>query len=122
MLTETKVRNTKHTTKTAKLSNGGGLYLLVTPAGSKSWRWKYRFDGKEKKMTFGPYPEVSLASARDKHFEARQLLAEGTDPMAERREVKTATESETLNTFAAVGRKWYEHWQVGITECIGDLA
>jgi hypothetical protein len=67
-----------------KLSDGKGLYLLVNPVGSKLWRWKYRFLGKEKVMSLGAYPDVSLAQARDGMGAARKLLASGTDPMAQR--------------------------------------
>jgi hypothetical protein len=66
------------------MSDSGGMYLWVTPSGGKLWRWGYRFGGKEKLMALGKYPEVSLALARERHGEARKLLAAGTDPMAQR--------------------------------------
>ncbi len=62
------------------MSDGGGLYLWVTPAGGKLWRWSYRYEGKEKLMSLGKYPDISLAQARERHSEARKLLAEGVDP------------------------------------------
>lgn len=94
------------------LSDGGGLFLWVTPAGGKSWRWQYRFGGKRKLMTFGPYPAVSLANARKLHLEARETLVAGIDPMAQRKAQKKA---DTL-TFLAVAQKWYLHWKPSRTE------
>ena len=70
--------------KAFRMSDGGGLYLWATAAGGKLWRWAYEFVGKEKLMSFGRYPEVSVFQARERHFEARELLATGTDPMAQR--------------------------------------
>ena len=83
--------------------------LFVTPAGGKLWRWKYRFDGREKLMTFGDYPEVTLAQARERHIEARRLQTGGTDPMAERKAEKAAAE----NSFQSAARLWPAHWQDG---------
>ena len=83
-LTDTEVRKSKPTEKAYRLSDGGSLYLWVTPAGGKLWRWAYNHDGKEKLMSFGKYPDVPLALARERHTEARRLLAVGTDPMAQR--------------------------------------
>ncbi|MBU4263177.1 MAG: Arm DNA-binding domain-containing protein [Proteobacteria bacterium] len=70
-LTDIQVRNIKPQQKEIKLFDGGGLFLLVTPAGGKLWRLKYRFDGKDKKLSFGAYPEISLLAARQKRDEAR---------------------------------------------------
>ena len=80
-LTEAKVKNAKPGDRRLKIADGSGLYLLVTPEGGKLWRWKYRFDGKEKTMTFGAYPEVTLAEVRELHADARKLLRSGVDPM-----------------------------------------
>ena len=75
--------------KPYKIFDHGGLHLLIAPTGGKLWRWKYRYEGKQKQMAFGRYPDVSLAQARLLHAEAQAKLATGTDPMAERKEKKT---------------------------------
>ncbi len=77
-LTDTVIRKAKAKLAAYRLSDGGGLYLSITPAGGKLWRWKYRFDGREKLMSFGSYPDVPLSLAREHHSEARKLLATGT--------------------------------------------
>jgi integrase len=110
-LTDTVVRKAKATGKAYRLSDGGSLYLWVTPAGGKLWRWSYHFDSKEKLMSFGKYPAVSLAQARERHAEARKLLATGTDPMAQRKAEKTAEQVSSENSFANVAARWLEHWQ-----------
>ncbi len=74
-LTDTKIRNAKPTGKTQKLSDGGGMYLEVSPKGGKWWRLKYRFGGKEKRISLGVYPEILLKDARERRTEARKLLA-----------------------------------------------
>ena len=84
--------------------------MTITPAGGKLWRWKYRHEGKEKLMSFGQYPDVPLALARDRHTEARKLLATGVDPMAQRKAVKTAEHVSSENSFASVSQKWMDHW------------
>ena len=73
-LAEVKIKGAKPTSQKYKLSDGGGLYLEVTPAGGKLWRYKYRFNGKEKLLSLGKYPDVSLKKAREKHQKARQHL------------------------------------------------
>lgn len=79
-LTDIQVSKAKPKDRDYKLTDGGGLYLLVTTAGGKLWRFKYRFAGKEKLLAFGPYPEISLSDARLRRQEARRLLANDTDP------------------------------------------
>jgi integrase len=108
-LTDTEIRKAKAKASAYRMSDGGGLYLFVTPPGGKLWRWKYRFEGREKLMSFGSYPDVSLSLARERHVQARKLLATGTDPMAERKAEKAATE----NSFESVARLWLTHWQDG---------
>ncbi len=108
-LTDTEIRKAKAKASAYRMSDGGGLYIWITPAGGKLWRWKYRFDGREKLMTFGSYPDVSLSLARERHAAARKLLATGTDPMAERKAEKAAAE----NSFQSVARLWLAHWQDG---------
>ncbi len=95
------------------MADGGGLYLWVTPAGGKLWRWSYRFDRKEKLMAFGRYPDVSLSKARELHRDARVLLASGIDPMAKRKEEKNADKAASENSFQTVALQWHEHWKAG---------
>lgn len=110
-LTERQIRNSSPGEKPYKLSDSGGLHLLVTPAGGKLWRGKYRFEGVEKLMALGRYPEITLAEARERHFAARRRLAHGTDPMAERMAEKTAAKAETEHTFEKIADLWLEHWR-----------
>lgn len=109
-LTDLSVRNAKPGPRLQKLSDGRGLQLHVTSAGSKLWRWAYRFDGKQKLMALGVYPDVSLAQARQAVNEARALLAAGTDPMEQRKADKIKHERSVDNTFAIIARKWWTHW------------
>ncbi|CAM3719048.1 tyrosine-type recombinase/integrase [Roseateles saccharophilus] len=111
-LTDTAIRKLRPADKPLKVSDERGLYLLVKPQGAKLWRWKYRFQGKEKLMAIGGYPDVSLAQAREKRDEGRKLLAAGTDPMDQRREVKVAQRIGLEDSFEAVARKWWESWKM----------
>jgi integrase len=88
--------------KPIKLSDGGGLHLLVKPGGSKLWRFRYRFCGRENMLAFGAFPTVTLAEARTKRDEARKLLADGADPAVKRKLDKIAAETANQNTFGAV--------------------
>ena len=112
-LTDTEIKKAKAKEKAYSLNDSGGLYLWITPAGGKLWRWAYRFDGKEKLMSLGKYPDVSLALARERHAEARKLLATGVDPMAQRKAEKTAEKIAVENSFQSVTTQWLEHWQEG---------
>jgi integrase len=112
-LTDTEIKRTKAAEKAYSLGDGGGLYLWVKPTGGKLWRWSYRFEGKEKLMSLGKYPDVSLAQARERHAEARKLLATGVDPMAQRKAEKTAEKAAVENSFQSVSAQWLEHWQDG---------
>lgn len=94
--------------KPYKLFDAGGLHLYVTPKGSKLWRLKYRFDGKEKVLSFGSFPEVSLKEARAKRDTARKLLTDGVDPSAHKKAARAAREAITANAFEVVAREWYE--------------
>jgi integrase len=107
-LTDVSIRNAKPTDRLQKLADGGGLYLAIFPTGGKSWRFKYRYGGKEKLLTFGQWPAMSLAAARKKRDEARRLLAEGIDPGAERQAERARREALASNTFEAVAREWIE--------------
>lgn len=106
-LTDTAIRKAKVGAKPARIFDGGGLYLQVSPAGAKLWRFKYRFDRKEKLLAFGSYPDVSLASARQRRDDARKLLASGTDPGEQRKVSKMTRAGLAANTFEVVGREWY---------------
>jgi integrase len=101
-LTDIAIRNTKPGAKPFKKGDGGGLFLLVTPAGGKLWRLKYRVAGKEKLLALGSYPEVSLSDARKRRDEARKELATGKDPSRERQRKKVRARSEAGNTFWAI--------------------
>jgi integrase len=101
-LTELAARNTKPAERPRKLFDAGGLFLLLMPNGARWWRLKYRIDGREKLLSLGVYPSVSLKIARAKRDAARQLIAAGTDPSAERRTAKAARGT----TFEGVAREW----------------
>lgn len=107
-LTNTACKNAKPAEKARKLADGGGLYLEVAPTGSKYWRWKYRFNGKEKRLAFGVYPEVSLSEAREKRDVARKVLAEGKDPGAVKKQEKLVMQIVSENTFENIAREWHE--------------
>jgi len=110
-LTNTEVQKAKPVAAPVKLSDGRGLYLLVQPSGSKLWRWAYRFDGKQKLMALGSYPDTSLAQARDAVDTARKQLAAGIDPMAQRKADKVARLLAVENSFASVAKRWYDDWK-----------
>lgn len=106
-LTDVKVRNAKPGEKDSKFFDGGGLFLLVTRSGGKLWQFKYRFGGKEKKLSFGTYPEVSLADAREKREAARKQVAGGIDPGEVRKAEKLTGSEKAANSFEAVAREWH---------------
>lgn len=111
-LSEVRVKTSKPKAKEYKLSDGGGLYLLVTPSGGKLWRLKYRFGGKEKLLTLKTYPEISLSDARKFREDARQLLAKNVDPGVVKKTQKAQDQLRTqieLNTFEKVAREWHKH-------------
>ena len=108
MLTDTQIRNLKPAEKAKKYADGGGLYLYVARTGSKLWRMAYRFNDKEKLLSFGEYPIVSLKDARTKRNEAKKLLADGIDPSRHKKEMKNAALLAEANTFEHVVREWHE--------------
>ena len=110
-LTDTEIRRSKLNDRPYKLSDGGGLHLLIKPSGGRLWRWKYRFEGVEKLMALGRYPEVSLADARERRDLGRKKLASGIDPMAERMAEKTAVTVATEHTFEKIAEHWLKHWR-----------
>lgn len=105
-LTDTAVKKAKPTEKPYKKADGAGLYIEIMPNGSKYWRMKYRFAGKEKRLALGVYPEISLAVARKKHHEACDLLAKGIDPSEARKAQKSAKQDSAANSFEVVAREW----------------
>ena len=113
MLTDTEVRKSKPTDKAYRLTDGKGLFLFITPTGGRLWRFKYRYDGKQKLMALGQYPDVPLVLARERHAAARKLLATGVDPMAQRKAEKTARKATDENSFQTIAGLWLEHWRVG---------
>ncbi|MDR0184265.1 tyrosine-type recombinase/integrase [Lysobacter arvi] len=107
MLSDAGIRRIKCTGKVQRHTDGGCIYLETSPAGGKWWRWKYRFVGKEKRLSFGVYPDVGLAEARGRRGAARRQLTAGIDLGEQRRAEKGATVERTGNTFGAVAREWW---------------
>ena len=105
-LSDTKIKAIKSTDKPFKLADERGLFLLVQPAGGKLWRLKYRIDGKEKLLSFGTYPDVSLAGAREKREQARKLIAAGGDPSELRKANKAGRSDNAANSFEVITRIW----------------
>lgn len=106
MLTDTKIRNAKPREKPYKLFDGGGLHLFITPSGGRLWRFKYRYGGKERLLSIGPYPHTSAKAARTKHAEARRQLAEGIDPCAHKAAMARSKKLAASNSFEAIAREW----------------
>jgi len=106
-LTDLEVRSARPREKAYRLADGSGMYLEVSPAGGKYWRFKYRFAGKEKRLALGVYPDVSGKEARTHRDEARKLLANGIDPGIERKVQKAASFERAANSFEAVAREWF---------------
>ncbi|SHL26331.1 tyrosine-type recombinase/integrase [Halomonas caseinilytica] len=107
-LSATAVKTAKPRNKTFKMTDGGGLYLEVSPSGSKYWRMKYRHAGKEKRLAIGVYPGTSLVAAREVRDEAKRQLAQGIDPSAAKRIARQQGEEAAANTFMAVAVEWLE--------------
>jgi integrase len=105
-LSDARCRNAKSGTKPQKIGDGGGLFLLIQPTGSRLWRLAYRHSGKQKTLALGSYPAVSLADARKKRDAAKALLAEGNDPSAERKRQKAIAKISNATTFSAVAEEW----------------
>lgn len=119
-LTDTACKAAKPSDKPRKLSDGGGLFLLVQPTGGKLWRQAYRFDGKQKTLAHGAYPAVSLQEARSKRDAAKALLARNIDPGEVRKEEKADAKLRGANTFENVAREWFDirldGWTVGYAD------
>jgi integrase len=116
MLTDKAIRALKPSEKPYKASDSLGLYLLVQPNGSRLWRLKYRFAGKEKLAAIGAYPEVGLADARERRDETRRLLSSGIDPAAHRKATRDARVTASGNSLEVVAREWFGKMAPGWVE------
>jgi hypothetical protein len=110
-LTDFAIRNAKRSDKPHKLSDGGNLYLLVAPSGGKLWRFNYRYLGKQKTLSLGPYPEVSLAVARERLVETKKLLASGRDPAVQAKLAKITRAITAANTFNIVADEYLNKYE-----------
>ena len=106
-LSDTAIRNAKPAEKPRKLADGGGLYIEISPNGGKWWRYRYRFNGKPNRISLGVYPDVGLKDARKKHAEARELLAAGVDPSANKKAAKAAKGVRAGNSLEVIAREWF---------------
>jgi integrase len=107
-LSDAKIRNAKPKSKPYKLTDGEGMFVLVHPNGSKYWRLKYRFAGRERILALGVYPDVGISDARERRAQARKALATGNDPGEIKKEAKRLLILKGENTFETVAREWYE--------------
>ena len=115
MLTELECKNFEAKEKNYKKFDGGGMFLLIKPDGSKYWRLKYNYAGKEKLLALGVYPEVSLKDARKKRDEYKRQLKEGFDPVQKKRQEKTELKENVANTFENIALEWHKHkWKDSI--------
>ncbi len=105
-ITDIVIRTAKASGKTFRLSDERGLYLEVSPNGGKWWRYKYRFNGKEKRLSLGVYPDIKLKDARERRDAARKLLTNGVDPSENRKAQKSARADSVANSFEVVTREW----------------
>ncbi len=108
-LTDIRIRNSKPTARSYKLTDGGGMYLLVAPNGARYWRLNYRFAGKRRTLALGVYPNVSLATARLRREDARALLEKDCDPNVAKKATKRAAKLANDNTFEFIAREWLEN-------------
>jgi integrase len=125
-LSDAKARNAKPRARPYKISDGEGLFLVVMPSGSKYWRLRYFFAGKEKLLALGVYPEIALADARDRRAQARRVLAAGKDPAEAKKESKRLVALRSANSFETIAREWHEkrkhEWAAPtITKTLGRL-
>ncbi|ARU31216.1 integrase [Sulfuriferula sp. AH1] len=119
-LSDTAVRNAKPGAKPIKLYDERGLFLLITPAGGKWWRYRYKNDNKEKLLSLGVYPDVSLKDARERRDNARKLLADGIDPGENRKAQKATKQERAANSFEVVAREWYTKFSPNWAENHGN--
>ena len=109
-LTDTAIRNLQPKDKPFKVFDERGLFILVMPTGRKWWRLKYRFNGKDKQLSLGVYPDVSLKTARKRRDEARERVAEDIDPSAHRKAQKSVRADRAANSFEIVAREWFDKY------------
>ena len=112
-LTDTIIRTAKPHNKPYKMADEKGMFLYITPAGSKLWRLKFRFDGKEKLLSLGAYPDVSLKNAHASRDDARKLHANRIDPCENRKVQKTARVERAANSFEVIAREWFSKYRPG---------
>jgi integrase len=115
-LSDTAIKNAKPAPKACKMTDEKGMYLYVTPSGGKLWRMQYRFENKQKLLSFGAYPAIGLKDARARRDEAKKLLANGADPGAVKKAQKAAGRERAANSFEVVAREWFEKWKTEVTE------
>lgn len=119
-LTDVKVRSAKPKDKAYKLTDGEGMHLMVHPNGSKYWRLQYCFDGKQKTLALGVYPEITLSEARQRRDEAKRQITTGTDPSEQKKVDKQLRQTLVDNTFKAIALEWHEYkrpnWSKGYAE------
>lgn len=116
-LSDAKIRAAKPQSKPFSISDGDGLHLIIRPTGKKCWLLRYRFAGREKSLSLGKYPLISLPAARDRKVDAKRLLSEGLDPSAKRRQDRELAVFQDRNSFLAIAEEWFErnkdHWSNG---------
>ena len=115
-LTESQAKNSKPREQAYKLADAGGLFLLVQPNGARLWRLKYRYGGKEKLLSFGAYPDVGIAAARDKRTVAKAILAEGRDPMKNKSEI----DPSKSEAFRVIAERWHENRKSALVPAHAD--
>lgn len=115
-LTESQAKNSKPREQAYKLADAGGLFLLVQPNGARLWRMKYRYGGKEKLLSFGAYPDVGIAAARDKRTVAKAILAEGRDPMKNKSEI----DPSKSEAFRVIAERWHENRKSALVPAHAD--
>jgi hypothetical protein len=108
-LTAIAIRKAKPTDSPVRMFDGGGLYIEIVPSGGKWWRLKYRYAGKEKRLSLGTFPDTGLKAAREARDNARKQLAAGVDPSADRKAEKESARVAALSTVERAARAWLEH-------------
>ena len=109
LLSDKRIRALRPLQKPYRIADGRAMYLLVSPAGGKLWRLKFRLDGKERVLALGQYPDVSIADARDKRDAARKLIAKGIDPVAQKRGQRDARHQAAGHPFSAASEAYFDH-------------
>ena len=121
-LSDLQIRRARPTSKARKLFDGGGLFVLVHPNGSRYWRLKYRHAGKERLLALGVYPQVGLSEARERADEAKRLVASGVDPVRDRRARRASTVAQSAQNFKAIAEEWIATrapaWSASYTEAV----